>query len=66
VLWNGTVGITLLNHNPPDGLVVVPLLDMPPSRVVVARNEGEADPLARSFTETAAVYHNPSSTPLRR
>ncbi|RSS79480.1 LysR substrate-binding domain-containing protein [Streptomyces sp. WAC06614] len=37
VLWNGTVGMTLVDHGPGgEGLVVVPLADMPPSRVVVA------------------------------
>lgn len=53
VLWNGTVGLTPLGHDLPAELVVVPLTDMPPSRVVVALNEGDTNPLIRSFIETA-------------
>ncbi|MFE7934209.1 LysR family transcriptional regulator [Streptomyces sp. NPDC057456] len=59
VLWNGTVGMTLLDHEPGEGLAVVPLIDMPPSRVVVAWNEGDSNPLIRSFLQTAvAAYRN--------
>ncbi|MGW6057262.1 LysR family transcriptional regulator [Streptomyces sp. NPDC055189] len=59
VLWNGTVGMTLLDHEPGDGLRVVPLLDMPPSRVVVASKEGDTNPLLRSFARTAiAAYRD--------
>ncbi|MDC7335284.1 LysR family transcriptional regulator [Streptomyces lydicus] len=59
VLWNGTVGMTLLNHEPAAGLTVVPLIDMPPSRVVAAWNEGDTNPLIRSFVQTAiAAYHD--------
>ncbi|QJS99059.1 LysR family transcriptional regulator [Streptomyces asoensis] len=59
VLWNGTVGMTLLDHDPGEGLAVVPLIDMPPSRVVVAWNEGDTNPLIRSFLRTAiAAYRN--------
>ena len=59
VLWNGTVGMTLLGHEPGQGLTVVPLTDMPPSRVVAAWNEGDANPLIRSFVRiaTAAYRH---------
>ncbi|MFC8131185.1 LysR family transcriptional regulator [Streptomyces sp. NPDC057302] len=53
VLWNGTVGMTLLDHEPADGLTVVPLTDMPPSRVVAAWNEGDTNPLLRSFVRIA-------------
>ncbi|MEU6230599.1 LysR substrate-binding domain-containing protein [Streptomyces sp. NPDC047042] len=60
VLWNGTVGMTVLDHRTAEGLVVVPLTDMPPSRVVVAWNEGDTNPLLRSFVEIAtAAYHAP-------
>jgi DNA-binding transcriptional LysR family regulator len=55
VLWNGTVGISPLGHAPPDGLTVVPLVDMPPSRVVVAFKDGDADPLVRSFVQAAVA-----------
>lgn len=58
VLWNGTVGMTLLDHEPGEGLAVVPLIDMPPSRVVAAWNRGDTNPLLRSFVQIAtAVYH---------
>lgn len=57
VLWNGTVGMTLLNHEPAAGLTVVPLTDMPPSRVVAAWNEGDTNPLIRSFVQTAIVAY---------
>ncbi|MGW3954502.1 LysR family transcriptional regulator [Streptomyces sp. NPDC004752] len=59
VLWNGTVGMTLLGHEPGEGLTVVPLIDMPPSRVVAAWNEGDTNPLIRSFVQIAtAAYHD--------
>ncbi|MEU6000267.1 LysR family transcriptional regulator [Streptomyces sp. NPDC047197] len=59
VLWNGTVGMTLLDHGPGDGLTVVPLIDMPESRVVAAWNEGDTNPLIRSFVRIAvAAYRN--------
>nr|UAX58359.1 LysR family transcriptional regulator [Streptomyces sp. A144] len=57
VLWNGTVGLAPLGHEPPAGLAVVPLVDMAPNRVVAVWNEGDTNPLIRSFVETAtAVY----------
>ncbi|MFG2720156.1 LysR family transcriptional regulator [Streptomyces sp. NPDC048416] len=59
VLWNGTVGLTLLNHRPGRGLTVVPLADMAPSRVVVAWREGDTNPLLRSFVQIAeAAYRD--------
>jgi DNA-binding transcriptional LysR family regulator len=57
VLWNGTVGMTLLTHEPADGLTVVPLTDMPPSRVVAAWNRNDANPLIRSFVRTAVAAY---------
>ncbi|MGW1770489.1 LysR family transcriptional regulator [Streptomyces sp. NPDC002104] len=57
VLWNGTVGMTILAHEPGEGLTVVPLTDMPPSRVVVAWNEADTNPLIRSFVRTAATAY---------
>lgn len=58
VLWNGTVGMTLLDHEPAEGLSVVPLIDMPPSRAVAAWNEGDTNPLIRSFVQIAtAAFH---------
>ena len=62
VLWNGTVGLaplTPLGHAWPPGLTVVPLADMAPSRLVVAWNKADANPLIRSLTQvTAAVYRS--------
>ncbi|WP_328875935.1 LysR substrate-binding domain-containing protein [Streptomyces sp. NBC_00287] len=59
VLWNGTVGMSPLGHEVPGDLAVVPLRDMAPSRVVVAWNHGDTNPLIRSFVEIAtAVYRN--------
>ncbi|MFD8087856.1 LysR family transcriptional regulator, partial [Kitasatospora sp. NPDC059722] len=59
VLWNATVGLAPLGHDLPAELVVVPLVDMPPSRVVAVWNEGDTNPLVRSFVEiaTAAYRH---------
>jgi DNA-binding transcriptional LysR family regulator len=59
VLWNGTVGMTPLGHAPSDQLAVIPLIDMAPSRVVVAWNEDDANPMIRSFVQiaTAAYRH---------
>ncbi|MFF1695859.1 LysR substrate-binding domain-containing protein [Streptomyces sp. NPDC058257] len=57
VLWNGTVGMTLLDHEPGEGLEVVPLTDMPPSRVVAAWNEGDTNPLIRSFERIAIAAY---------
>ncbi|MEU6190497.1 LysR substrate-binding domain-containing protein [Nocardia sp. NPDC047038] len=57
VLWNGTVGITPLGHSVPEGLGTVPLIDMAPSRVVVAWNEGDTNPLIRSFVQIATIAY---------
>ncbi|MFC1406302.1 MULTISPECIES: LysR family transcriptional regulator [Streptacidiphilus] len=57
VLWNGTVGMTLLGHEPAEGLTVVPLVDMEPSHAVVAWNEGDSNPLLRSFVRIAAAAY---------
>ncbi|MFE5941637.1 LysR family transcriptional regulator [Streptomyces sp. NPDC056480] len=61
VLWNGTVGLAPLGHDLPAELTVVPLIDMPPSRVVAVWNAGDTNPLIRSFIETAtaAYRHRP-------
>lgn len=57
VLWNGTVGLAPLGHDLPAELAVVPLIDMPPSRVVAVWNEGDTNPLIRSFVETATTAY---------
>ncbi|MGW4735090.1 LysR family transcriptional regulator [Streptomyces shenzhenensis] len=59
VLWNGTVGMAplALGHEPPGELVVVPLSDMAPSRVVAAWNEGDPNPLIPSFVRIATAAY---------
>ncbi len=59
VLWNGTVGLAPLGHDLPADLAVVPLTDMEPSRVVVAWNRGDTNPLIRSFVRTATAAYLP-------
>ena len=60
VLWNGTVGLAPLAHTLPEGLACVPLVDLPPSRLVVAWAGDDPGPLVRSFVGTAAaVYRAP-------
>ncbi|MET8876802.1 LysR substrate-binding domain-containing protein [Nocardia sp. NPDC004604] len=53
VLWNDTVGLTSLGHTMPPGLTVVPLLDMPPSHLVIVWKTDDRNPLVRSFTRVA-------------
>jgi DNA-binding transcriptional LysR family regulator len=57
VLWNGTVGMTPLGHRLPEQLAVVPLIDIAPSPVVVAWNEGDANPLIRSLVRIATATY---------
>ncbi|MGW5748071.1 LysR family transcriptional regulator [Amycolatopsis sp. NPDC003861] len=57
VLWNGTVGLMPLGHRPPGELAVVPLPDMAPNPVVVAWQDGDANPLIRSFARIAAAAY---------
>jgi len=61
VLWGGTVGMAPLGHRPSEELVVVPLIDMAPSRVVVAWREGDTNPLIRSFVGLATASYRRSS-----
>ncbi|MFE0682971.1 LysR family transcriptional regulator [Streptomyces sp. NPDC058961] len=57
VLWNGTVGLMPLDHPAGEGLTVVPLTDMPPSRLVLAWRESASTPLIHSLARIAtAVY----------
>ncbi|MEJ8654348.1 LysR substrate-binding domain-containing protein [Streptomyces sp. MS1.AVA.3] len=59
VLWNSTVGLAPLGHDLPENLAAVPLVDMAPSRVVAVFNDGDTNPLIRSFIESAmAVYRH--------
>jgi DNA-binding transcriptional LysR family regulator len=59
VLWNGTVGLAPLGHDLPAELVTVPLIDMPPSPVVVAWNQDDTNPLIRSFVKSATTAYRP-------
>lgn len=61
VLWNGTIGIGPLGHGVvgaaqelPDGITVVPITDMAPSRLIVAWLATATNPLIQSFAELAA------------
>ncbi|MFJ9774403.1 LysR family transcriptional regulator [Kitasatospora sp. NPDC101157] len=57
VLWNGTVGLAPLGHELPAELALVPLVDMPPSRVVAVWRAGDTNPLIRSFVRTATAAY---------
>ncbi|MFJ3221569.1 LysR family transcriptional regulator [Kitasatospora sp. NPDC086801] len=57
VLWNSTVGLAPLGHDLPENLAAVPLADMAPSRVVAVWNDGDTNPLIRSFTEIATATY---------
>ncbi|GAB7184472.1 DNA-binding transcriptional regulator LysR family [Kitasatospora sp. Ki12] len=57
VLWNGTVGLAPLGHDLAPELTVVPLSDLAPSRVVAVWNEGDGNPLIRSFVEIATAAY---------
>ncbi|MEU7789935.1 LysR substrate-binding domain-containing protein [Amycolatopsis sp. NPDC049159] len=57
VLWNGTVGLTPLGHQPAGDLVVVPLPAMAPSRVVMAWQQGTTNPLVHSFAHLATAAY---------
>jgi DNA-binding transcriptional LysR family regulator len=49
VLWNGTVGLAPMDHEPPPGLVMVALRDFAPSPVRVAWPDRELSAPVRSF-----------------
>lgn len=60
VLWSGTIGLMPLADTLPTGLTCVPLDDMPPSRLVVAWNDTEVNPLIRSFAHIAEALYRPA------
>ncbi len=60
VLWNGTVGMTLADHVPAEGLTVVPLTGLPPSPVVLAWPRTDSNPLIRSFVRLAVAVYDAS------
>jgi DNA-binding transcriptional LysR family regulator len=60
VFWSGAIGLAPLAPLPhafPQGLTVVPLADMAPSRLVVAWNKADANPLIRSLIQIAATVY---------
>ena len=57
VLWNATVGLIPLGHDLPDGLTAVQIADHPPSRLVVAWNDDDTNPLVRSFIHIATALY---------
>jgi DNA-binding transcriptional LysR family regulator len=62
VLWNGSVGLTPLGHKLPAGLTTVPLVDMPPSNLVVAWVGANPGPLIRSFAQLAVAVYRPDGS----
>ncbi|MFD7663795.1 LysR substrate-binding domain-containing protein [Streptomyces sp. NPDC059788] len=58
VLWDGAVGLTPLTHPLPEGLAAVPLVDMPPSHLVIAWRTADPGPLVRSFVGIATALWN--------
>jgi DNA-binding transcriptional LysR family regulator len=60
-LWNGTVGMMPMGHALPEGLTCVRLAGMPASRLVLAWNSVNNDPLIRSFTRIAAASYHPAA-----
>ncbi|GAA1394855.1 LysR substrate-binding domain-containing protein [Pseudonocardia kongjuensis] len=58
-LWTEAIGITPLGHTVPDGLVVIPVEDMPPSRLVVAWTAGSDSPLVASLVGLAIEAFRP-------
>lgn len=61
-LWNGTVGMMPLGHDLPEGLTCVPLVGMPPSRLILAWDSANRDPLIRSFSRIAAASYHKAAT----
>jgi DNA-binding transcriptional LysR family regulator len=53
VLWNGTSALAPVDQPMPEGLVVVPLEDRPPSDLVVAWPRTACGPLVRGFVHVA-------------
>lgn len=58
VLWAGTVGLGPLGQALPPGLTMVPVRDLPPSRLVIAWRKADHDQLTASFVRAAvATFH---------
>jgi hypothetical protein len=59
VPWNGLQALVLtpLGHALPDGLISVPLADMPPSHLVVAWHKANPSPLIHWFRQIAGATY---------
>ena len=55
VLWSGATALAPLGQHLPAGLVLVPVTDRAPHRLVVAWRRDHGDPLVRSFADAAAA-----------
>jgi DNA-binding transcriptional LysR family regulator len=58
VMWNDSIGLAPLTpqiDELPEEVTTVPLSDMPPSRLVIAWNKGDANPRIRSLIQIAAA-----------
>jgi len=58
VMWNDSIGLAPLTpqgHELPEEVTTVRLSGMPPSRLVIAWNRGDANPLIRSLIQIAAA-----------
>lgn len=54
VLWDGMSALAPCDQLTPAGLVIVPVTDRPPSRLVLVWPAADPSPLVRSFVRTAA------------
>nr|WP_202420695.1 LysR substrate-binding domain-containing protein [Actinomadura rayongensis] len=62
VLWSGMSALAPLDQVVPAGLVIVPVTDRPPSRLVVAWPAAGSSPLVRSFVRIAAETYRRAGT----
>jgi hypothetical protein len=56
-VWNGTSALAPVDQPLPAGLVVVPLVDRPPSEIVVAWQKNDRNPLVRNFVQAAELSY---------
>lgn len=57
VVWNGSIGTSPLTHDLPANVRLVPLLDAPPSPLVIAWPEHNANPLVASLVDLVESQH---------
>jgi DNA-binding transcriptional LysR family regulator len=65
VLWNGRSALAPLSQALPGGLVIVPVSDRPPSRLVVAWRSAAATPMVRSFVLIAVRSYRSRPEPVQ-